>query len=168
MDAGTAQRALGSDPTGGFCGGGTASPVPRVASAETAARESAAGRMAAAPAQAGSATPPARPRPASAQPPAATPSDRAGPRRPQAAPLSRAGLVPAGTRFLRIGVYADPQAADAAMRRVAGLGLPIARSRSGEPLPRTILAGPFDSRQAVVRAHDRLTRAGFGSLVPMR
>lgn len=157
--------ALGGDPTGGFCGGGGVAQVPRVAQAEAAARQAAAG--AAVPGRA--ATPRARPATHAGGKTATTKRVVAppAPRTDGHAWAAPARLIPAGTRFLRIGTYPDAASAQAALRQIAGLGLPVARSRPGAA-PQAVLAGPFGSRQAVVRAHDRLTRAGFTGLVPMR
>lgn len=167
---GMPDRALGGDPTGGFCAGAAAAgPLPRVAQAESAAKSAASGdaggRAALAPRPVAAKAPVAGARGAATTRADAARSSSGGRR---AAPPSAEGLIPAGTRFLRIGAYPDAAAAEAALRRVAGLGLPVARSRRGDADTRTILAGPFYSRQAVVRAHDRLTRAGFRGLLPMR
>lgn len=171
MGPGVAQNPLGSDPTGGFCSGPAApGPVPRIAAAEAAARTLAAG---------GASTPPPSPLVAVAEKKSPRPlasaarHGEAQAERPNAArtPEARpapANMIPAGTRFLRIAAHADPAAAETVLRRVAALGLPVARSKPDAGGRHALLAGPFDSRRAVVRAHDRLTRAGFSGLVPLR
>lgn len=158
---------LGADPTGGYCSG-LAVPTPPSGPVRA---EAAAPRRAVAAAE--------MPRPArgEAEPRTAVAASAAGgaARKPSAArqlsptPTPLDNLIPAGTRFLQIGSFADPGAADAALRRVAALGLPVVRSRNGAGTGgRTIMAGPFGTREAVVRAYDRLTRAGFTALVPRR
>ncbi len=99
--------------------------------------------------------------------PALAPSRPAPPTVPgPAAPLLRAeAMIPAGARYLQLGIGADTAAAQAMFARAAGLGLPLARGRvkGGEGI--LILAGPFDSREAIIRAHARLRAAGFAGLV---
>lgn len=73
------------------------------------------------------------------------------------------GMIPADARFVQVGTYADPAEAQGAIRRLGRLGLPVARARQsqgGRPV-QIIMAGPFDSRQAVVRTLDRVRKAGF-------
>lgn len=77
-----------------------------------------------------------------------------------------AAMIPAGARYLELAVRADPVAAQAVFDQVAGLGLPMARGRirGGDGI--LVMAGPFDSREAIVRAHARLRAAGFVGMVP--
>lgn len=78
------------------------------------------------------------------------------------------GMIPAGARYVQIGSYADAAQADRAARRAAGLGYPLLRAKNrGMPgVAALILAGPFDSREGIVRALDRLRRAGFRDAFP--
>ncbi|MFB9225073.1 SPOR domain-containing protein [Paracoccus cavernae] len=72
-------------------------------------------------------------------------------------------LVPPGARYVHIGAYADPANAQRAIARLTGSGLPILKSSGkgkGEGL-HLVMAGPFNSRQAVVMALDKLRKAGF-------
>lgn len=135
-------------------------PKPAVTSSE-AARVAAAsadadpGATAAKPAPARPGTAPAASRAAAA--PAAPP----GPRR---AAVADAHLIPAGARFLQLGGAVDAAAAEAGFARIAALGLPVARGRIADRDEVLIMAGPFDSRQAIVRAHARLRGAGFATI----
>ncbi len=80
-----------------------------------------------------------------------------------APPRSLADLVPPGARYVHIGAYGDPANAERAIGRLGGSGLPILKSRGtgkGAGL-HLVIAGPFDSRQAVVMALDKIRKAGF-------
>lgn len=92
-------------------------------------------------------------------------------RRPVAA--SSEPVIPAGARYFILGHAPDEAAARAAAARLVAQGFPAAlgttRGNPGAPAgtgPRTIMAGPFEGREAMVRALDRLRRAGYDSLVP--
>lgn len=97
---------------------------------------------------------------------------------PRAAPATgatRAGQesaiphIPANARFIRIGRFEQGAALDDLLRRLNGLRLPIVRERpdpAREVATVVIMVGPFDSRQAIVMAFDRLQRAGFRNLAP--
>ncbi|MDF3607384.1 hypothetical protein PE067_15315 [Paracoccus sp. DMF-8] len=72
--------------------------------------------------------------------------------------------IPAGTRFILIGTYQNGPEVDGILRRLSGLNMPIMRQISPAPVQgstQVILVGPFDSRQSIVRAFDRLRRAGL-------
>jgi len=85
-----------------------------------------------------------------------------------AKPESRRGadMIPASARYVRIGTFPAGEAVTAAARRVAGLGYPVQRQKGGPLTQSTLLAGPFDTREAIVRALDRLRRNGFAAAVP--
>ncbi|WP_347266985.1 SPOR domain-containing protein [Paracoccus sp. (in: a-proteobacteria)] len=90
--------------------------------------------------------------------------------RSRAAPAEAAAdMIPAGARFLQMGPFPDPAAAARAARHAASLGLPVrpARSNSGGRQVPVALAGPFDSREAIVRALHALRQAGHAA-VPRR
>lgn len=70
--------------------------------------------------------------------------------------------IPANARFIRIGRFESGEDLDIVLRRLSVLGLPIVREKPTA----TIMVGPFNSRQAIVMAFDRLQRAGFKNLVP--
>lgn len=91
---------------------------------------------------------------------------RARPTDPASRPLQTKDgtMIPAGARYLLVSV--DPAVAEQNIARIASLGLPVARGRSAKQAGVLVMAGPFDSREAIVRAHDRLRRAGFGRLIP--
>jgi len=183
LPAAGAGGALGPDPTGGFCGGPpSAKLTPRVAAAEDAA-SAAAMAHAARRADAGSGVSASgRPEgggnhlkaPAPARP--ATGPQRLGTaptdaykdtlKRPVQPKSRTEAMIPAGARYLQVLRTEDAVMAEEVLSRLRALGLPAARER-GDPLKgQVLLAGPFPSRQAIVSAHDRLTRAGFKDLLP--
>lgn len=182
---GAAAGGLGADPSRGFCPGDapglvTAAlrsaaalpvraevPQPE-ASAEEAASAGRIDRPADAGAPAGAAPVAARrdappPRPAGAVTPAPTRAAAPGPRR---ALVVDESLIPAGARYLQLGGPVDAGAAQAGFVRVAALGLPAARGRVPGGKGVLVMAGPFDSRQAIVRAYARLRTAGFAPIEP--
>lgn len=126
------------------------------------------------------APPPARPVAAPKKPPAArlpaktSQTAQRGVTAPQpggtgAAPHAPAppaiGLLPAGARYVELGRFADEAAADAAARKAIALGYPVMRGK-GQGNTLFLLAGPFDGREAIVRALDGLRKAGFRAAVP--
>ncbi|MFT4014558.1 MAG: SPOR domain-containing protein [Paracoccus sp. (in: a-proteobacteria)] len=76
--------------------------------------------------------------------------------------------IPAGARFVLVGHYADPRRAQAIGRQIAGLGFPVvlARNKGGAQAPQSVMAGPFPTREAIVRGLDGIRRAGFKNAVP--
>lgn len=73
--------------------------------------------------------------------------------------------IPAGARFVQIGLYTDPAAAKAGIDRLRALGYPVSRGRStiqGRD-HEVILAGPFNSRARVVSALSDIRKKGFAS-----
>ncbi len=90
---------------------------------------------------------------------------------PGVAPVGRPAaepMIPAGARYVQVGAFADDGNALRTVRRIVALGLPVARGRmdrqAGEL--QLIMAGPFDGRQALVRALHRLRAAGFATAHP--
>lgn len=81
-------------------------------------------------------------------------------------PPAGAEMIPAGARYLQVAVSGDLALAEPHFARIAGLGLPAARGRSTDTPGILVLAGPFDSRQAIVRAYSRLRSAGFVRILP--
>ena len=182
---GTADGGLGSDPSRGFCPGdapglvtaalrpAAALPVKPVVpqpegGAEAVASTGRIDRPAAAGAPTGAVpvaaprdAPP--PRPAGAVAPAPARVVAPGPRR---ALVVDESLIPAGARYLQLGGPVDAEAAQAGFVRVAVLGLPAARGRVPGGKGVLVMAGPFDSRQAIVRAYARLRTAGFARIEP--
>lgn len=118
------------------------------------------------------------PDPVRASPPAGT--DRAAPPkaadRPSAPPVrgKRArlpapiGMIPAGARYVQLGMFADPAEAARVSRAAMQLGYRVSRGRGirGGRSVELILAGPFDDRETIVRALDALRRAGHAGAVP--
>lgn len=138
----------------------------RAAASPAAARPPVSGQSMGKPGPAASvaaAPPAARPAPtASAQ---ATARPTAPPHSvPSAAPRGP-GMIPAGARFVQIGRFADADAAERAARTALGLGYPVLRGKGQDGKP-FLLAGPFDSREAIVRALNGLRRAGFRNAYP--
>lgn len=72
-------------------------------------------------------------------------------------------VIPPGARFVQIGTYADASSATRAAQVVARLGLPVSMARETRrgTTVQTIMAGPFDGRGSIVRAIDRIHRAGY-------
>ncbi len=181
---GGADAVPGSDPSRGFCPG--AAPQPIAAALRPAARLVERGEAAAdridrpSPAGASGSMPPAAP-PGLAPParplrvrPAAAADLRGGaaPVRPAGVAPARkaaaldAAMIPAGARYLQLGLQADPVAARSLFDRIAALGLPVAQGRVAGGAGILVMAGPFEGREAIVRAHDRLRAAGFDGIVP--
>lgn len=107
--------------------------------------------------------------------PTATPSKPASGRKdaPRVGSTGRSeaaavGMIPPGARHVQIGTYAKASNADRAARRATGLGYPVLRGthqgKSGQV--QVILAGPFGSREAIVKALDGLRKAGFRDAYP--
>lgn len=85
-------------------------------------------------------------------------------RRAQEADAPRISGIPAGTRFILIGTYRNGPEVDAILTRLSRMNMPIVRQVAPAPVQgstQVILVGPFDSRQSIVRAFDRLRRAGL-------
>jgi cell division protein FtsN len=74
-------------------------------------------------------------------------------------------MIPAGARFVQFGSFADSAAASRAAGRAMALGYPVLRGIDKNKR-HFLMAGPFDSREAIVRALDGLRRAGFRSAYP--
>ncbi|WP_341870337.1 SPOR domain-containing protein [Paracoccus shanxieyensis] len=163
---------IGSDPTKGYCGTlpdmdlsrlsfarpaanrSVEDPGPPAAKAET-ATVGPARRTAAPPAAAAPAAPVAR---------AQTPKPKSAP----APVVPSVGMIPPGARYVQIGTYANAGNADRAAERARRLGYPVLRGRDrarGAEV-QIIMAGPFDSREAIVRALDGLRRGGFRDAYP--
>lgn len=163
-------RPLGSEPpdaapaSGAPAGGEPATPRPLARPVPVAAKDAAEPAL-----------PPARVRPAVA--PAVQPLSR--PTGPQVAKAPGAAakaaparqpegldLIPAGARYVQLGAFKDAAAAEDAARKLAGLGYPVLRGREKGRAGPLLMAGPFDGREAIVRALDAIRRAGFRHAVP--
>ncbi|WP_080622095.1 SPOR domain-containing protein [Paracoccus yeei] len=72
-------------------------------------------------------------------------------------------MIPATARYVQLGRFPDPAQAERAAGRAAALGYPVLRGTGRDSA--TLLAGPFDTREAIVRALNRLRRAGFAAAV---
>lgn len=70
-------------------------------------------------------------------------------------------MIPAGARYFVISRHPDSTSAGEAARRLALAGFPAAIGTTSKNEQRTLLAGPFQGREAMVRARLRLLRAGF-------
>lgn len=109
----------------------------------------------------------ANPAPVTSTPPkqgAATPAPSAGGNL-QRSPLPPVGLIPAGARYVELGHFATGPAADAAAQKALSLGYPVLRGK-GQGKTAFLLAGPFQGREAIVRALYGLRKAGFHAAVP--
>lgn len=182
----------GRDPTQGFCDALPESDIARLAFTRPANlpvppapdpdQASVGDRNASVPA-AGRATvnPPVRdgvtqtvttyPRPGTAAP---APSKTQNPNPRSSVPMrsttSTAGTgIPAQARFIRIGTFKTGQDVDATARVLSRLGLPVLRQLAPAPAgdeTQIIMVGPFNSRESIVRAYDRVRRAGYANAVP--
>ena len=175
---------LGADPTRGYCIGLSPQGLP----GPQAVTPQAPGKLAAS-ALASAATKPAKParaamppavaaaaNPAVAQPNAAKAAgDTAvGPKKDHAATKTegqaranpamatdKAEQVPANARYVQIGQF-NPDGVAATIAAIRAMGYPLARqTKSGEGGRRIILAGPFETRERLIAALDRLRRAGY-------
>lgn len=89
-----------------------------------------------------------------------------GTRRPERSTVPPSvGWIPAGARYVELGHFAEGTAADAAARKAISLGYPVLRGK-GQGKTLFLLAGPFDGREAIVRALDGLRKAGFRAATP--
>jgi cell division protein FtsN len=77
----------------------------------------------------------------------------------EAAPAATGGRL-----FVQVGSFGVPANADGASARLAGLGLPVARSngRIGGKAVQVVLAGPFGSAAEAQAALRAARGAGFG------
>lgn len=107
---------------------------------------------------------PATSKPSSQQTTQSAPPKKA---RSQQAAASQA-LLPAGARFVQIGVYADPANASRMVQKLAGMGFPVARTsgKLANKPAEIILAGPFEGRKAMIRAMDQIRQAGITDAFP--
>ena len=166
-----ANAGLGAQDTLGMCGG----MEPLTLHARTVAALPSAGRAAAATSgsraagrDAASSHRPSKTAPRGGGAPKDATTRRAGKTDRGADPFSATPLIPAGARFVQVGLFKDPGDAARAARKLSAMGLPVSRGQStgpGGPL-QAIMAGPFDSRQGIVRALDRVRRGGFPSAYP--
>ncbi|MFH5775933.1 SPOR domain-containing protein [Paracoccus sp. NGMCC 1.201697] len=141
----------GADPTSGYCGAAPASTLSRLAFVRPVAVASA----------------PTAPEIKVATPAKAVARKVALPARGAQMPrAARIGLIPASARYVRLGSFAAGAEAQQVARRVSDLGYSVQRVKSDPAGQAVLLAGPFDTREAIVRALDRLRRNGFGQAVP--
>lgn len=75
----------------------------------------------------------------------------------------REGQMQAGLAFVQVGAFLQPQNAERAQARIAGLGLPVARAQAGQGGRRLtlIFAGPFADPRQAREALRTLRRNGF-------
>ncbi|WP_294926755.1 SPOR domain-containing protein [uncultured Paracoccus sp.] len=176
---------IGQDPTEGFCDALPGAALSRLAFARPATLPQ--------PPEAGPAPDPTEPAPQDKAPqlaanaqPAAPPAGAASPR-PAASPAvatpipsaaaSHAGGrraafvdgIPPGARFVQLATVHSAAEADQVARHILALGYRPHRLKPGSDGadgPQVLLAGPFDDRQSIVIALDRLRRAGFRDAMP--
>ncbi|NHF71666.1 SPOR domain-containing protein [Paracoccus xiamenensis] len=71
------------------------------------------------------------------------------------------GNVPANARFVQIGEF-NADGVTAAVAAIRAMGYPVARqTKPNSQGQRIIVAGPFDNRERLIAALDRLRRAGY-------
>lgn len=76
------------------------------------------------------------------------------------------GGVPANARFIQIGRF-DADGAGIALRALADMGYPVVRERVvGVDGKRFVMAGPFETRERLIAALDRLRKAGYKAALP--
>lgn len=83
------------------------------------------------------------------------------------APAPRPELIPASARYVQIGSFPDDDSAHAAIRKLAAMGVPVARGheRGKDRKHPLILAGPFNDRRSLVAALNMLREAGYADAV---
>ncbi len=140
-------------------------PVPKMPDAKRPVSAEAAAKAPAAKALAATAL--AAKDPVAAQVPAAPVAVATKPK-PEAAPPTGAGMIPAGARYVQVGTYADAANADRAAQAIAAMGYPVLRGKDkvGARAVQFIMAGPFNDRQSIVKAMDGIRRAGFKDAYP--
>lgn len=186
---------LGADPTRGMCSGlpdsnvtmriiaGDAVPRSAAPSAQDMPSDQASLALAPPPGSLGQAVtgnsatdrdqgkPVAPPTGATAAAGAKAPSSRpalsvAAARASDAGPAS-GDAIPASARYVQLGWFTDDLSANAVIRQVAAMGLPVARGRKIDPRAgRLVLAGPFKDRRDLVIALRRLRISGFAGAMP--
>lgn len=178
-------EAVGQDPTKGYCASLPDTDLSRLAFARPIGSAKADSKPTASVAAPVVPSVPARPdravakpatRTAAAQAPAPQKNVAPTPAAPRSAPAQAPaaaaalsiGMIPAGARYVQIGLYRDAPSAERAAQRAIALGYPVVRGRergqSGQG--QMIMAGPFDNREAIVRALDALRKAGFRNALP--
>ncbi|MBA4490181.1 SPOR domain-containing protein [Paracoccus sp. S1E-3] len=169
--AGAIGRALGADPTLGYCAGLAASPLPGAQTARGSRRRGEGRGIAVA--HAGKSIAPEYGAPARAPNPV---EGRGVAVRPSAgataagqgkgadtAPSAQVGQerIAATARYVQIGQF-SPDGVTATIAALRAMGYPVARqTQPGEGGRRIILAGPFETRERLIAALDRLRRAGY-------
>ncbi|SHL91289.1 Cell division protein FtsN [Paracoccus solventivorans] len=74
-------------------------------------------------------------------------------------------LIPPGARYLEVGAFKDPLDAHRLAEKLVAMGLPVVRSKPGQTTLSSVMVGPLEGREAMVRMADRLRKAGFARLV---
>ncbi|HWL56119.1 MAG TPA: SPOR domain-containing protein [Paracoccus sp. (in: a-proteobacteria)] len=147
----------GNDPTSGYCGAAPGASLSRLAFARPVEVAGGAGQVAVSQ---------RRTVPAAVAAVSRDNSGTKGAARQRGGPIVEADMIPPSARYVRIGTFPAGEAVAAVVRRVAGLGYSVQRQKGGPVTQSTLLAGPFDTREAIVRALDRLRRNGFAAAVP--
>lgn len=77
-------------------------------------------------------------------------------------------LLSSGARYVQVGVYSEAANAERAISKMTQLGLPVLRNYAQGQGPRlhVIVSGPYDTRQTLVIALDRIRQAGFRDAYP--
>ncbi|WP_265501702.1 SPOR domain-containing protein [Paracoccus beibuensis] len=86
---------------------------------------------------------------------------------PAPKPARGAEMIPASARYVQVGAYADGENAMIVLRALAARGYSTgqARERNDKATMRTIMAGPFADRQALIRALNDLRANGYPGAV---
>lgn len=77
----------------------------------------------------------------------------------------RYAMIPAGARYIQIGSYDQSEAAEKAARRAIGMGYPVVRGKErNDAKQQVVMVGPFETREAIVRALNALNKSGFANV----
>ena len=177
--AGTVGLSLGADPTRGYCAGQAASalPGPQTVLAETRAGKGQVTETAdvESTVAAKESVSPEASKPVKAADIAAHRASRAAAPGQNKVAATAAGAareaassaeaeherIAATARFVQIGQF-SPDGVTAAIAAIRAMGYPVARqTKPGEGGRRIILAGPFETRERLIAALDRLRKAGY-------
>ncbi|MDO5620537.1 MAG: SPOR domain-containing protein [Paracoccus sp. (in: a-proteobacteria)] len=121
-----------------------------------------------------------RPKPEAAKPKVTSSAQRAVMRREErpviraasapSAPAERPAVVPhipAGARYVQIGVYRNEDDVQRAVQRLVTLGYPVVRATDrGDAALAVVMAGPFETRERIVSALNHLRSQGYPNAVP--
>lgn len=68
-------------------------------------------------------------------------------------------LIPAGAKYVQIGVFRNSENAAKTAQRLIRMGFPVVKSAQGDK--QSIMIGPLNGREAIVRTIDQVRKAGY-------